>query len=298
MISDQLADTQHRSSKDTLFCPKKTLNCRGKIINLSVPAVMGVINVTPDSFFERSRYRHPLNAINKAEALLAEGATILDIGAASTRPGASLISPEDEQKRLIPALDAVLKQFPEAIISVDTYNSATARIAIESGASMINDISAGNIDSQMFSTVAGLQVPYIIMHMRGIPANMQNFLTYNDVTKEVIFFFAEKIDTLRSLGLHDIIIDPGFGFSKSLEQNYRLLADLDYFNIFGLPLLAGLSRKSMINKVLNTTPEEALNGTTVLNTLALIKGASILRVHDAKEASEAIKIADFYLHQA
>lgn len=280
-------------AKDTFFCPKKTLNFRGKIINLSSPVVMGVMNITPDSFYDGGKYRNPIDAINLAGKHLDDGATILDMGAASSRPGAALIDPQTEQQRLLPALKAVLKQFPDAIVSVDTYHSETARRALDAGAHMINDISAGNIDPKMFDIVADYQVPYAIMHMQGTPADMQVKPQYKHLVKEVAAFFSEKTAILKQKGLHDIIIDPGFGFGKNLEQNYKLLASLDFFAITGLPLMVGFSRKSMINKVLETTPEEALNGTTVLNTLALEKGANILRVHDVKEAIEAVKLTTF-----
>ncbi len=281
-------------AKDTIFCPKMTLNCGGKIINLSSPLVMGIMNITPDSFYDGGRYKHPFDAIKLAEKMLQEGAGILDLGAASSRPGAGHIDPKTEQERLMPALKAVIKQFPEAIISVDTYHSTTARLAIEAGAHMINDISAGRIDNKMFATMAELQAPYAIMHMQGTPANMQDKPQYNDVVREVAAFFSERITKLKSMGVHDIIIDPGFGFGKTLQHNYALLNKLDFFNIIGLPILVGLSRKSMINKVLGTKPTEALNGSTVLNTIALEKGADILRVHDVKEAVEAIKIVEYY----
>ncbi len=283
-------------AKDTFFCPKKTLNFRGKIINLSSPVVMGVMNITPDSFYDGGKYRNPIDAINLAGKHLDEGAHILDMGAASSRPGATLIDPQTEQQRLLPALKAVVKQFPDAIVSVDTYHSGTARRALDAGAHMINDISAGNIDPGMYDTVAEYQVPYAIMHMQGTPADMQLHPQYKRLVKEVAAFFSEKTAILKQKGLHDIIIDPGFGFGKTPEQNYKLLASLDFFAITGLPLMVGFSRKSMINKVLHTTPESALNGTTVLNTLALDKGANILRVHDVKEAVEAIKLVT-YLHK-
>lgn len=258
---------------------------------------MGVMNITPDSFYDGGKYRHPLDAITQAERLLKNGAGILDMGAASSRPGAGIIDPGEEQQRLMPALQAVVKQFPEAIISIDTYHSTTARMAIEAGAHMINDISAGRIDMEMFNTVAELQVPYVMMHMLGMPDTMQTKPQYKHLVKEVAAFFSERIETLRTLGVHDIIIDPGFGFGKNLEHNYSLLANLEYFTMFDLPLLVGFSRKSMINKLLGTNPEQALNGTTVLNTLALDKGANILRVHDPREALEAIKIVGFYQSQ-
>lgn len=283
--------------KETFFCQKRTLNFRGKIKDLSSPLVMGIMNITPDSFYDGGSYRRPWDAVKMAGAHLEGGADILDMGAASSRPGASLVDPDEERQRLLPALKAVVKHFPEAIISVDTYHGSTARRSVEEGASMINDISAGSIDPLMFRTVAELQVPYVLMHMKGRPDGMQNNPVYGDVVKEVAAFFAEKLHQLNELGMHDIIIDPGFGFGKSLEDNYKLLAGLAYFALFDLPLLVGFSRKSMVNKILKTTPAEALNGTTVLNTLALDKGAGILRVHDAREASEAIRIHRYLSNQ-
>ncbi|MFP4467984.1 MAG: dihydropteroate synthase [Bacteroidales bacterium] len=252
------------------------------------------MNITPDSFYDGGRYKNPLNALTHAGELLSAGASIIDMGAASSRPGAGIIDPETEQNRLMPALKAVVKQYPEAIISIDTYHSSTAKLAIESGAHMINDISAGNFDPAMFKTIATLQVPYIMMHMQGTPENMQHNPSYKHLVKEIAGFFSEKSAQLKQLGVHDILIDPGFGFGKTLEQNFQLLGELDYFSIFELPLVVGMSRKSMVNKVLGVGPSEALNGTTVLHTLALEKGADILRVHDAKEAAEAIKIVGYY----
>jgi dihydropteroate synthase len=280
--------------KNTFFQSKRTLNCRGKIINLSTPVVMGIMNLTPDSFYDGGRYKNDLDIIKHADRMLQEGAAILDVGAASSRPGASLIDPEKEKKRLIPALELVLKNFPDAIVSVDTYNASTARQAVKSGAHMINDISAGSIDPRMFETVADLQVPYVMMHMKGMPETMQNSPAYNDVVREIAFYFSQKIDQLRQLGVHDIIIDPGFGFGKTVEDNYRIMGKLEYFKILELPVLVGVSRKSMINKVLGISPPDALNGTTVLNTLALQKGADILRVHDVKQAIEAVRIMKVY----
>jgi len=284
-------------TKEAFFHPPRTINCKGKIINLSAPIVMGVMNITPDSFYDGGKYRNPLDAIKKAEQFLGEGADILDMGAASSRPGAGIIDPEEEQARLMPALGAVVKQFPQAIISIDTYHASTARKAIEAGGHLINDISAGEIDKRMFDTVAELQVPYIMMHMQGRPDNMQLKPAYRHLIKDIAFYFSEKIHALKDKGVHDIILDPGFGFGKTLEQNYQLLAGLDYFRMFELPILVGFSRKSMINKVLGVPPAKALNGTTVLNTLALEQGADILRVHDVKEAREAIKICSFYQKQ-
>ncbi|MBS4014086.1 MAG: dihydropteroate synthase [Bacteroidetes bacterium] len=278
--------------KDTLFYQKHTLNCGGKIINLSSALVMGIINITPDSFYGGSRFNNEDDILKQVEKMLSEGADIIDIGAASSRPGAKLISPEDEQKVILPALKSVVKKFPQAIISVDTYNSDTAIKSVESGAHIINDISSGDIDVKMFDVIASLNVPYIMMHMQGTPENMQTEPKYNNIIKEISLYFAEKINKLRLMGVNDIIIDPGFGFGKTLENNYELLSKLDYFKIFDCPMLVGLSRKSMINKVLNTKPDEALNGTTVLNTIALMKDAKILRVHDVKEAKQAIMLVE------
>ncbi len=280
--------------KEPVFCPKKTLNCKGKIINLSSPLVMGVVNITPDSFYDGGRYLRPWDATKLAEKHLSEGASIIDIGAASSRPGAPITDPREEQERLLPSLKMIVQHVPNAIISVDTYHASTARVALENGAHMINDISAGSIDPAMLETVARYNVPYIIMHMQGRPGNMQDHPAYNNLVKDIALFFSEKINMLKSLGVHDIIIDPGFGFGKTLEHNYQLLANLEYFSIFDMPLMVGFSRKSMISKVLGTKPEQALNGTTVLNTLALEKGADILRVHDVREAMEAIEIMAFY----
>jgi dihydropteroate synthase len=278
--------------QDTFFETKSTLNCRGKIINLSTPLVMGVINLGPDSFYDGGRTRTSWDVLKLAGKLLGEGAAILDLGAASSRPGAHLVSASTERRRIIPAIELLVKEFPEAILSVDTYNASIAREAIEKGAHIINDISAGEFDKEMFETIAQLQVPYIMMHMKGKPENMQENPVYEDVIREITLYFARKVNQLRDFGVHDIIIDPGFGFGKSLEDNYRILNKLDYLKIFELPILVGVSRKSMINKVLGTLPDQALNGTTVLNTIALQKGANILRVHDAREAAEAVKIIE------
>jgi dihydropteroate synthase len=276
--------------KNTFFQSKRTLNCRGKIINLSTPVVMGIMNLTPDSFYDGGRYKNDWEVIKHAGQMFDEGALILDLGAASSRPGAGLIDPEKEKKRLLPALELVLKNFPDAIVSIDTYNATTAETAIKNGAHMINDISAGSVDSCMHETIAQLQVPYVIMHMKGVPETMQSNPAYDDPVKEIAYYFSQKVDQLRELGVHDIIIDPGFGFGKSVQDNYRLLEKLEYFKIFELPVMVGVSRKSMINRVLEISPPDALNGTTALNTIALQKGADILRVHDVKQAIEAIKI--------
>ncbi len=280
-------------AKDTFFCPKETLNFRGKIKNLSVPLVMGIMNLTPDSFYDGGRYRNPMDAIRLAEQMLRDGADILDMGAASTRPGATMIDPNEEQQRLLPALKAVRKQFPDAIISIDTYHSGTARMALDLGAHMINDVSAGRFDDSMFATVAAYRVPYAIMHMLGTPENMQLNPGYKHLIKDIAAFFSGRLLLLQQMGISDVIIDPGFGFGKTTEDNYRLLAGLEYFSIFGLPIMVGVSRKSMINKVLGISASEALNGTTVLHTIALEKGAQVLRVHDVREAVEARKIISY-----
>ncbi|MEE4176593.1 MAG: dihydropteroate synthase [Bacteroides sp.] len=284
-------------AKDTFFCPKKTLNLRGKIINLSSPLVMGIVNITPDSFYDGGKYSTTWDVVKHAERLLDEGAHILDLGAASSRPGSGLIDPGEEQERLLPVIKAILRRFPDTLLSVDTYNSETALLAVEAGAHMINDISAGNIDPAMFDTIARLQVPYVMMHMQGTPATMQQKPVYKDLIKEISLFFAERIQRLNALGVNDIIIDPGFGFGKTVEHNYQLLNQLDFFRVFELPLLVGVSRKSMITRVLGNSPAEALNGTTAINTLALLKGANILRVHDVREAVEAIKIIEMLKSQ-
>lgn len=285
-------------AKDTFFCPKRTLNLRGKIMNLSSPLVMGIINITPDSFYDGGKFQSTWQVVKHAEQLLSEGAAILDLGAASTKPGAELVTAAEEKERLLPVIKGILRRFPEAILSIDTYNSETAIMAIEEGAHMINDISAGNIDAAMFDTIARLQVPYVIMHMQGTPANMQQNPVYKDMIKEISAFFSERTQRLNQMGVNDIIIDPGFGFGKTIEQNYQLLNQLDFFRVFDLPVLVGVSRKSMINRVLGTTPEDALNGTTVLNTIAAQKGASILRVHDVRQAMEAVKIVEMLKSQS
>jgi dihydropteroate synthase len=267
------------------------INVKGKLIDLSVPKVMGIINVTPDSFFSGSRAESEGEIIEKASRMLEDGADFLDIGGWSSRPGAGEITPEEEMKRVINAVRAVNSEFPEAVISVDTYRSEIAERAIlEYGAAMINDIAGGEADRLMFQTVARLQVPYIMMHMQGKPETMQVNPFYEDVAAEIIRWFGERIVKLQSMGVNDIIIDPGFGFGKNIRHNFELLNHLRDFSVTGLPLLAGVSRKSMIWKTLGITPEEALNGTTVLNTVALLAGADLLRVHDVKEAVQAVRL--------
>ena len=285
-------DSNKSGAKDTFFSRKKTINCGGKLLTIDKPLVMGILNITPDSFYDGGFYVSEIDQIKQTEKMLEEGADIIDIGAISTRPGAKEVSKEEELKKIVSLIELLLKNFPEINISVDTYRADVAKIAIESGAKIINDISGGVFDSKMFETVADLNVPYIMMHIKGTPENMQINPNYSDVVKEIIFFFSQQIDKLKKIGVNDVIIDPGFGFGKTLENNYELLKKLDNFKIFELPLLVGFSRKSMINNVLNTKPSEALTGTTVLNTIALMNGANILRVHDVKPAIEAIKIVN------
>ena len=269
------------------------INVNGRLMDLSEPQVMGILNVTADSFYAGSRMETEKDIINRLHQITSEGASILDIGAYSSRPDAEHISTEEEMNRLRTGLDLVRKHQPEAVVSVDTFRADVAKMCVEEfGAAMINDISAGQLDAAMFGTIAQLGVPYIMMHMQGTPQNMQMNPHYDNLLKEVFLYFAERVQKLRNLGVKDIIIDPGFGFGKTLEHNYELMNHLDEFQLFELPLLVGISRKSMIYKLLGTTSEEALNGTTVLNTLALMKGANILRVHDVKAAKEAVTLVE------
>ena len=269
------------------------INVNGKLMDLSEPQVMGILNVTPDSFYAGSRGVTNGYILDRCQQILDEGASIIDIGAYSSRPNAQHISAEEEMSRLRTGLELIRKHHPEAIVSVDTFRADIARMCVEEyGVAIINDISAGNMDEQMFSTIARLGVPYIIMHMKGTPQNMQENPHYNHFLKEIFYYFSEKVQKLRDLGAKDIIIDPGFGFGKTIEHNYELMNHLEEFHLFELPILVGISRKSMIYRLLGITPEEALNGTTALNTIALTKGAHILRVHDVKEAVETIRIVE------
>lgn len=271
----------------------KTINIKGELLDLSAPVVMGILNVTPDSFFEGSRKKTEQQIIDRVNEILNQGGTIIDIGGQSTRPTSTLISAQEEIERLQFALTVINKEFPHAILSVDTFYSDVARFCVEEhGVAIINDISGGEIDEKMFNTVAKLNVPYILMHMRGTPQTMTNLTDYDNLIQDIFFYFSKKISELHLLGVNDIIIDPGFGFSKTLDQNYELMASLNGFSIFEIPLLVGVSRKKMISGILDTTPAESLNGTTILNTFALQYGANILRVHDVKEAVEAIKITE------
>ena len=267
-----------------------TLNCKGKLVVLDKPCVMGIINATPDSFVADSRATNVDAALHKAERMIINGATFIDIGGQSTRPRSALISADEELKRVVPIIDAISKTFPDIFISIDTFYAAVAASAIEAGAHIVNDISAGKMDAAMISTVANLQVPYIAMHMKGTPQTMQQHCVYEDVVREVLDYCIERIDACRKAGIKDVIIDPGFGFSKNKIQNFQLLKNLAVFNMLECPLLVGFSRKSMIYQTLNIKPEEALNGTTVLQTLALTQGAHILRTHDVKEAMEIITL--------
>jgi dihydropteroate synthase len=270
---------------------KKTINCRGIIIDFEVPKVMGILNITPDSFYDGGKYSNLEEIHRQFDNLISEGADIVDIGAVSSKPGATLINLKEEIKRLVPVLKLVLKNYPNTVVSIDTFRSEIAELAVRDyGVSIINDISSGSMDDMMFETIAKLQVPYVIMHMQGNPADMQQNPIYKDVVKEIMQFFSKKLLKLRTYGIHDIIIDPGFGFGKTMDHNYQLLSRLEEFKMIGLPLMLGLSRKSMIYKYFNCEPDDALNGTTVLHTIALMKNANILRVHDVLEAKQAVKL--------
>jgi len=272
-----------------------TLNCNGKLLVIDKPMVMGIINLTPDSFYEGSRQQTNASIIAQARKMIDEGVDIIDVGGQSTRPGSNRISAKEELHRVIPAIEIILKDYPETIISVDTYQSAVAKEAIKTGASIINDISAGNMDKDMLETVAKLQAPYICMHMKGTPQDMQVDASYDNVTREVLDFFIQKTGQCREAGINDVIIDPGFGFGKTISHNFTLLKELAAFKMLEKPIVAGLSRKSTIYKTLGATAGEALNGTTALNTLAIQNGANILRVHDVKEAREVIKLYERYV---
>jgi len=283
-------------AKDTFFSRKLTINCGGELLDLSIPRIMGILNITPDSFYDGGKYISNTQIIDRVQQMINEGCDILDIGAYSSRPGAKDISEKEEINRLTPIIELIKKHFPDIILSIDTFRSVVAEHVIENfKIEIINDISAGDMDSRMFEVIARHQVPYIMMHMQGTPQNMQNNPKYENVVKEVIRYFAKKVDHLKLLGVNDLILDPGFGFGKTIDHNYQLLKHLNDFKIFELPILTGLSRKSMIYKYLNQSPNEALNGTSILNTLALLGGANTLRVHDVKEAKETILLTQKYL---
>lgn len=269
-----------------------TLNCNGNLLDLTQPKVMGVLNLTPDSFFDGGMYKDEDQIIARVKKMILDGAAIIDVGAYSSKPNAASVSVEEEKKRLLPVIKLLIKQFPNLIISVDTFRAEIANLAVNEGAAIINDISAGVLDANMFKTIAELQVPYIMMHMRGNPQTMQSLTNYENLTQEVIYYFSQRINKARDLGINDLVIDPGFGFAKTREQNFELLNKLELLSVLDCPVLVGVSRKSMIYKTLDITPQDALNGTTVLNTIALQKGAKILRVHDVKEAVEAIKLVN------
>lgn len=278
-------------TEDKLFPQKYTFQIKGRVYSLDKPKIMGILNLTPDSFFEGSRVSQEEKMIlDAAEKMISDGADFLDLGGYSTRAGALDISTEEEIQRVAPAISLIKREFPEILISVDTFRSEVAKHAVESGADLINDISAGNLDSQMLATAAQLNVPYIAMHMKGTPQTMQEETIYQDLIPEILYYFSQKLEQFRKLGIKDVIIDPGFGFAKTREQNFQLLRDLKCFQRLGFPILAGVSRKSMIYKTLQINPSEALNGTTALNMFALSQGANILRVHDVKEAKETVTL--------
>ncbi len=268
----------------------RTLNCAGRLIDVSTPKVMGILNLTPDSFYSKSRFSSDKKLLIQAEKMLASGATFIDMGGYSSRPGAPFVSEKEELSRVISAVELLLKNFPDILISIDTFRSSVAKKCIDAGAVMINDISGGTLDKNMLRTIATLQVPYVMMHLRGTPQTMMQFTHYDDMMIDITCYFSEKITQAQAAGINDIILDPGFGFAKTRQQNFELLNHLEHFTLFEKPLLVGLSRKSMIYKTLQISALEAKNGTSVLNTIALLKGASILRVHDVKEAIETIRL--------
>ncbi len=270
-----------------------TINCKGKLIDLSIPKLMGILNITPDSFYEGSRFMELDKILAQTEKMLNDGATFLDIGGHSTRPGASPVNEEEEKNRVLPTIEGILKHFPEALISVDTFRASIAKESIELGAVMVNDVSGGDLDDKMFETVAKLDVPYVLMHSRGTPETMLQMTQYDDLIVDILDDLQKKVHQLRQLGQKDIIIDLGFGFAKNIEQNYQLINHLEDFSIMELPMLVGVSRKSMIWRKLDISPKDSLNGTTALNMIALMKGAKILRVHDVKEAMETVKIFEY-----
>ena len=273
------------------------INCKGKLIDLSSPKVMGVLNLTPDSFYDGNKFDNEKKILNQVEKMLNDGATFIDIGAYSSRPGATHISEDEEKSRIIGTVDLLISKFPDAILSIDTFRSSIADECLHAGASIINDITASEYDSEILKIAHKHKAPYVMMHMRGMPQNMMKQNKYDNLIKDILYYFSKKIEAARIVKVNDIIIDPGFGFSKNIDQNYNLLKNLDLLKSINLPILVGLSRKSMIYKLLKTTPELALNGTTSLNTIALLNGAKILRVHDVKEAIECVKISNQFNKQ-
>ena len=267
-----------------------TINCKGQLIDLSKPKVMGILNITPNSFFDGGKYSNEEEIVAQVQKMLSEGATFIDIGAYSSKPNAEYVSVEEEIARIAPVVDLLVQQFPNILISIDTFRSEVAEVCIQKGAALINDISAGKLDDAMLGVIAKYKVPYSMMHMKGTPQTMQTLAQYDDMVKEVLLYFSERIVAARILGINDLIVDTGFGFAKTLEQNYELLQKMELFQQLELPILVGISRKSMIYKKLNNKAQESLNGTTALNSFSLLKGANILRVHDVKEAVECIKL--------
>ena len=268
----------------------KSINCKGKLITFETPKVMGILNITPNSFFDGG-WHHSLEKIEQqTEKMLQEGADIIDVGAYSTKPNAPFVSEEEELERIVPVVKHLVNKFPDIVLSVDTFRAEVAKQTLDLGAAMINDVSAGNLDDQMMPVVGSFKVPYIMMHMKGTPQNRQQFTNYDDVMHEMIYYFSDKMAQAQQHGIIDVIVDPGFGFSKTLDQNYEVLNKLDFLQNLNVPVLSALSRKTMIYKFFETTPQEALNGTSVLNTISLIKGANLLRVHDVKEAVECVKL--------
>lgn len=268
----------------------KSINCKGQLLTFDTPKIMGILNVTPNSFFDGGKHNSLDKIVNQVEKMIQDGANIIDLGAYSTQPNAPFVSQAEELERLIPVVKHLVHYFPNLILSIDTFRSEVAKQALDCGAAIINDVAAGNLDDKMMEVVGQYKVPYIMMHMKGTPQNMQQFTDYDDVMHDMIFYFSEKLNEARKHGIADVIIDPGFGFSKTLDQNYEVLQKLDLLKNLDVPVLSALSRKSMIYKYFNTTPSEALNGTSVLNTISLIKGANLLRVHDVKEAAECVKL--------
>ena len=267
-----------------------TINCKGKLIDLTHPRVMGILNLTPNSFFDGGKYKTESEILSQVEKMLNDGATFIDVGAYSSKPNADAVTVEEELARIVPVVERIVNNFPEALLSIDTFRSEVAQACIEKGAAIINDISAGDLDDRMFEVVGKYNVPFIMMHMRGTPKTMQTMTDYDDIVKEILFYFSEKIAKARTFGINDLIIDPGFGFAKTVDQNYEIVRKLELFSSLELPLLTGFSRKSMIYKVLDTTADQALNGTTALNIIGLNKGARIVRVHDVKEAVECVQL--------
>ena len=285
-------------SSTPVFNNSNTINCRGQLVDLSKPVIMGILNVTPDSFYDGGKFTEEKAIFEQVAKMIEEGATIIDIGGQSTRPGAKPLSVRQEEQRVVPLVAKLMHKFPDLLLSIDTFRAAVARKAIQEGASIVNDVSGGDLDPEMFNVIAREEVPYILMHMQGIPETMQDHPTYNNVVTSVFSELSQKVSKLRSMGVADIIVDPGFGFGKTVEHNYRLLNSLHFFRNTGCPVLAGMSRKSMICKVVKVKPENALNGTTALNMIALLNGASILRVHDVKAAREAILLFEAYQNAA